>query len=286
MITCETPGQLREAVRYLAARGESYLLMGGGSNLLVSDAGFDGVVLRYASERPSIRRSAHEVTVAGSTALDALARDTVEQGLDGLMCCTGIPGTVGGAIVGNAGAWGRQVADRLVGVELMGGDGKTRIAAPGELGFAYRRSRLQEGGHIVVAARFALEPKPSEALREERVDILRERAERHPDLRVQPCNGSFFRNIEPTSAAGQRQAAGWFLERAGAKGMRVGGAKVFERHANIIVREPGCTAQDVYDLAQRMRAAVKAKFNIDLVREVRLLGAFRGAPPPPRARFY
>ena len=110
------------------------------------------------------------------------------------------------------------------------------------------------------------------ALLDERQGILDLRRSKHPDWRRIPTAGSFFRNIEPTSAAARRQAAGFFLEQAGAKAMRVGGARVFEKHANILVTEGECNAQDVRELARRLTAAVREKFGFTLVPEVRLLG--------------
>ena len=277
-VSCETPGQLIDVVKQ--SRGD-FFLMGGGSNLLVSDAGVDAPVIRYASERHRAERQGLEVVVPGSTMLDDLAAFAVEQGLDGLVCCTGIPGTVGGAIAGNAGAFGEQIGDRLVSVDLMDRRGNVRTAAPGELGFAYRRSSLQTTNDVVVAARLHLEPGDRDALARRRREIQEIRASKHPDWHVTPTAGSFFKNIEPTSKAERRQAAGWFLEQAGAKEMRVGGARVYEKHANIIVGGPGCKAADVLALSQIMANAVRGKFGFDLQREVRLIGFGRPEAVPP-----
>ena len=115
-------------------------------------------------------------------------------------------------------------------------------------------------------------------MRQEREEILKIRHEKHPNLKTHPCAGSFFRNIEPTSKAERRQAAGFFLEEAGVKFFRVGGACIFDKHANIIVKSNGCRSQDVYDLHLQMAKAVKEKFGIDLVREVRFVGEFQGRP--------
>ena len=109
-------------------------------------------------------------------------------------------------------------------------------------------------------------------LGKQRDEILDLRRQKHPDWRKQPTAGSFFKNIEPTSSAERRQAAGWFLDQAGAKDMRVGGARVFEKHANIIVAEDGCKARDVLELSRKMAESVKDKFGFDLVPEVRLIG--------------
>ncbi|MFH0953904.1 MAG: UDP-N-acetylmuramate dehydrogenase [Verrucomicrobiota bacterium] len=274
VVTCASSDQLALAVAELAKAQTDFSLIGGGSNLLVSDAGVDAVVVRYCSETPGIRREGDHLDVEGGTLLDDLALYSVRHGLDGLVHASGIPGTVGGGIAGNAGAFGKQIGDAVEFVQLLDRRGRRRIAEARELAFRYRSSRLHETGDIVVSARLRLHPGDRAQLQRQRDDILEQRRQKHPDWRTQPTAGSFFRNIEPTSAAGRRQAAGWFLEQAGAKEMRVGGARVFEKHANIIVAEPGCTAQDVLDLSRRMAAAVKEKFGLILVPEVRLLGRF------------
>lgn len=286
MVTCKAPMALIEVARQLAAAGEPYILIGGGSNLLVSDHGFDGTIVRYVRDFFKVVRSGELITVPGCTSLDALAEYTAQEGLEGLMCCTGIPGTVGGAIVGNAGAWGKQIADVLKSAILVSSSGDMGEAGPEDLGFSYRRSRLQETNTIVAGARFNLIKGDATRQLDERAEILKTRAEKHPDLSVDPCIGSIFRNIEPTSAADKRQAAGWFLEEAGVKGMKIGGAEIFEKHANIIVKRNGCTAQNVRDLIDQMKDAVRAKFDMELVREVRLLGSFEGEEDQPANRFF
>jgi len=254
--------------------GVAFTLIGGGSNLLVSDHGLDTMVIRYACGGAPVQVSGPLLDVGAGMSLDSLAAFSVEQGLAGLVYCSGIPGTVGGAIAGNAGAFGKQLGDHVVSVRVMDRTGAVREVEGGELRFAYRASRLQETGEIVVSARLRLEAGQGGVLRQERADILALRREKHPDWHTQPTAGSFFKNIEPTSAAGRRQAAGWFLEQAGAKEMAVGGARVFEKHANIIVAGEGCKARDVLDLSRKMEEAVRVMFGLVLQREVRVLGAF------------
>lgn len=278
LIECPTPQQLTQAISTLAKERIDFLLIGGGSNLLVSDEGIDKVVIRYLSDIPAIERNGDEINATGSTLLDQLAIFAAENGLEGLSYASGIYGTVGGAIVGNAGAFGRQVGDYLKSAVLMDKQGNTREAEAHQLGFSYRHSNLKETGEVVVSARFKLKKSHREDLLRERQEILDARKQKHPDVKTYPSAGSFFRNIEPTSSAGRRQAAGWFLEQAGAKEMRAGGATVFEKHANIIVRSGACTSQNVFDLASCMKQAVKEKFGFDLVREVRLVGKFKGMP--------
>ncbi len=212
--------------------------------------------------------------MSGDTLLDDLAVFTIEHEVGDLSYCTGIPGTVGGGITGNAGAFGRQMGDHLVSVELLGLDGKVRTVLHDELEFAYRHSKLKETGEIVLSATFNLLAAEKSVMQAERDRILEFRREHHPDWHKEPCAGSFFRNIEPTSAVERRKAAGYFLQEAGAHLFRVGGARLYEKHANIIVADKGCTAQDVWELSGKMAAAVKDKFGIELVREVRFLGKF------------
>lgn len=285
LISCQTPGDLKNAVAELHQKKQPFILIGGGSNLVVSDHGLDIAVIRYVSDTPLIERDGNDVLVSGSTELDALALFCVNEGLEGLNYTTGIPGTVGGAVVGNAGAWGKQVGDVLKSVTILENRGRlplnNRETSPISKNvdreyckFQYRHSHLKETGDIVVSVRFSLTQGDPVALAQERADILKKRAEKHPNLKTHPCAGSFFRNVEPTSKADRRQAAGWFLEEAGGKDLSVGGAQIFDKHANIIVKGPKCTAQDVHDLSVKMIGIVEKKFNFRLMREVRFVGKF------------
>ncbi|MCB9758119.1 MAG: UDP-N-acetylmuramate dehydrogenase [Candidatus Omnitrophica bacterium] len=276
LFLCSTPLQLEQTVACLVEKEIPFILIGGGSNLVVSDYGIDCAVIRYVSDIPLISHQKNEITVSGSTQLDQLALYAAQQGLEGLTFISGIPGTVGGAIVGNAGAFGKQVGDVLKSVTLLSADGKQSIALAEDLNFTYRNSRLKETGDIIVEAVFKVCPGQKNELINQRDEILKIRWQKHPDLKVYPCAGSFFRNIEPTSQAQRRQATGWFLEQAGGKNLAVGGAVIFPQHANIIVKTQGCTAQNVYDLAQQMAALVKKNYNLDIVREVRFVGKFDG----------
>ncbi|MFA5060179.1 MAG: UDP-N-acetylmuramate dehydrogenase [Candidatus Omnitrophota bacterium] len=276
LVSCQTPQQLEQTIRELLNRKLKFILIGSGSNLLVSDSGLDCVVVRFVSEKPLIELSGEKILVSSSTLLDDLALFAAQHSLEGLNCTTGIPGTVGGAIVGNAGAFGKQISDCLESIELLDEGGIKQTVFPSSLDFQYRHSNLKEANKIVLSACFKLIRGDKEKLLSERQEILKIRHEKHPDLMHYPCAGSFFKNIEPTSAAGRRQAAGWFLEQAGAKEMKVGGAVVYEKHANIIVKSSGCTSQNVYDLSRKMAEVVQKQFGFSLTREVRLVGEFSG----------
>lgn len=252
-----------------------FVVIGQGSNLLVADAGSDHAVLRYCAEGlPQIQFNGESVRVSGHTLLDDLAQATIQQGLGDLTFCCGIPGTVGGAICGNAGAFGRQIGDVVESVRLLAFDGSIRVATAAELVFSYRSSHLKKTGEIVLDAMLKLVPAEVKAMEQAREEIMLFRRSRHPDWRTMPCAGSVFRNIEPTSAADRRQAAGWFLEEAGARRLHVGQAHLFEKHANIIIANSGATARDVFELTEQMIGCVREKFGFDLIREIQLLGAF------------
>lgn len=286
VIACRTPDDLQRTVRALTEQGFPYILIGGGSNLVVSDQGLDCHVIRYFSEDPLIRMEGHRMCVAASTRLDDAVAYAAGHGWEGLNYASGIPGTVGGAVVGNAGAFGRQVGDVLASVLLIRPDGTTHRAAREELDFQYRHSALKESDEIVAEAEFELARADAAGLKKERAEILKIRSGKHPDLSQDPCAGSFFRNIEPTSKAGRRQAAGWFLDQAGGKALSCGGAVIYPKHANIIVKGPGCRAQDVYELSRMMARLAKEHFDLDLVREVRFVGDFTDVSARGHARIW
>ncbi len=274
LIECASPQELIQTIQRLKKENTPFLLIGGGSNLVVSDQGLNTTVIRYLSPTPLIERHDHDVTVSASTNLDDLALFCVDEGLEGLNYTTGIPGTVGGAVVGNAGAWGKQVGDVLKSAMILDDQAHVKSVNTDYFSFSYRHSRFKETSDIIISVTFALKAGDPIALAQERAEILKKRSEKHPHMATQPCAGSFFRNVEPSSKAGQRQASGWFLEEAGGKNLTVGGAYVFEKHANIIIKGPHATAQDVHDLHLKMMAVVQEKFGLQLVREVRFAGEF------------
>jgi UDP-N-acetylmuramate dehydrogenase len=275
LVECPDARSLALAATALRTANVPFLLIGGGSNLLASDEGFDGVVVRHASDAPAFRCEGEEVVASAAAPLDALAAFSVRQGLDGMLFASGIPGTLGGAVAGNAGAFGEDVSGRLVSVTVLDPDGKIREEDPSRFRFAYRHSEIPVQGAIVTEVRLRLAAADAGSLATERDRILALRAAKHPDWHCLPTAGSFFRNVEPTSSAGRRQAAGWFLEQAGAKSMTEGGARVYEKHANIVVKgAPDCTAADVDRLTCRMASAVKSLFDLTLVPEVRRIGRF------------
>ncbi len=278
LIECSDANTLQEIIARLRAHKADFLLMGFGSNILASDHGTRKIIVRYTSDKPLITRDGATVSADAATQLNDLVAYTLAQEFDGLLALSAIPGTVGGAIAGNAGAFGQQISDRLLSVTVLKPDGNIAVMNKNKIAFTYRDSPFKHNDDIILSATFNLTPCDDEALRARHDEILKERKFKLDFWRTTPCAGSFFRNIEPTSKAEKRQAAGWFLEQSGAKGLAINGARVYEEHANIITHDGNAKAQDVYDLSQKMAALVAAKYKIALVREVRLLGKFDNAP--------
>ncbi|HPB68930.1 MAG: UDP-N-acetylmuramate dehydrogenase [Candidatus Omnitrophica bacterium] len=273
LVECETPDQLRQAVLAFKAERQAFVLLGGGSNVVASDEGIADPVICYRSSVPLISRDGNVLIVSAGTLLDDLVQYCVREGLSGLSFASGIPGTVGGAVVGNAGAFGLQMSDVVSAVSIFDEKGQENALPPEECGFDYRHSRFKETDAILMSVIVQLEPGDPEVLEAQRQDILAQRRDKHPDYQQVPCAGSFFKNLPPSSPGGRRQAAGWFLDQAGVKGLRCGGAAVFPQHANIIIKaDSSCTARDVFDLSEKMAALVKEQFHITLSREVRFLG--------------
>jgi len=272
-----------EALRFqLLARehGLPLVALGGGSNILADDRGFCGLVLRLELDSFAVR--GHAVTAGAGLAFDALVERSLEAGLVGLEFASGIPGTVGGAVVGNAGCHGHEIGEFLREAVVLRPDGRIEMVTPASLQLAYRSSALKSSGDLLLEATLELRSGDVGVARQVRQEHLALRRRKHPWR--EPSAGSYFRNLPPASPEGRRQAAGELLDRAGVKGMRVGGAAVYERHANIIINTGGATCADVLALAARMKAAVRERFGVELQEEVRHL-PWRSAGDPDRPPF-
>lgn len=266
---CQTADQLESAMAKVSG---NFLVIGEGSNLLIADKGLPYPVIRYLSATPAVEISGTSVRVSGATLLRDFAAAMVDAGLAGATFATGIPGTVGGGVAGNAGAFGEQLGDILTEAELLFPSGEKRIVSPSAVEFSYRDSWLKHHDAILLWATFDLSAGDFNALKTHQTEIMKFRHERHPYWIDEPCAGSFFRNIEASSAAERRQAAGFFLEQAGAHEFTENQAYIFEKHANMIIAGAGAKSSDVKKLAARMQRAVLEKFGIELIPEVRFLG--------------
>ena len=263
--------QLCQALKVAHSSRIPFFILGGGSNLLISDKGFDGLVLRVKItgleliDKTSIRCGAGEE-------LMALVRFAAEHSLSGLEFASGIFGWVGGAIFGNAGAYGGEIKDVLSEITLVETDGTLKKVPPSYCQFAYRESLLKKTKEIVTRAVFTLTPGDKKHILDRVDEILKIRAGKHPV--TGRTAGSFFKNIpDPTQPYG-KLPAGKLLEEIGAKGMRVGGAAVYEKHANMIINTGTATSKDIRQLADILKEKVRKRFAIELEEEVIQVGDF------------
>ena len=242
-------------------------LMGEGSNILVADEGLEGVTIVNRVARIAWLQEG-SVAVSGGFSLDEFVRSAADIGWQGLEFAAGIPGSVGGGLVGGAGAFGSLLADFLLSATIIDTRGGICELSAGDLGISYRHSEARDRGDIILEARFqGLRRRNPQAIHTEIDRIKRERTSKHPGPDL-PSAGSFFKNLPPERPGGFRVPAGKYLDEAGVKGLRIGDAQVFERHANIIVNRGHATADDVNRLADEMATRVKMMHGIDLVREV------------------
>lgn len=244
--------------------------LGAGSNLLISDRGLPGLVICTRHLRFSqFDRETAQITAAAGEPLVRLAWRAAEQGLSGLEWAVGIPGTVGGAVVMNAGAHHSCAADVLLETQVLLEDGNAKILTPEQLGYSYRTSLLQSDRRLVMQATFQLQPghDPQELIALTRKHLT----QRHT---TQPYNfpscGSVFRNPEPYKA-------GWLIEQAGLKGHQLGGAQIAQLHANFILNRGGATASDIFQLIRLVQEQVERQWSIWLEPEVKMLGSFQAA---------
>jgi UDP-N-acetylmuramate dehydrogenase len=268
LATTRSPEEVVRAVRIAKEHGVPWALVGGGSNLLVADEGFAGVVVLVRAARVTIHGT--EIEAEAGADLGRLVASSAWAGLGDLSFAAGIPGTLGGAVAGNAGAWGRALGECVISVHLLRVATMESVEVPcAELGFEYRSSAVHRTGDVVLSARLGLEPADKKVLLKQIEDNVAKRALRLPDL---PSAGSFFRNLPPVRPGEPREPAGRLLESVGAKGLRVGDAGVTDKHANVIVNLGHARARDVLALATELERRVADKYGIKLVREVRVLG--------------
>jgi UDP-N-acetylmuramate dehydrogenase len=263
------------------ASGWPVMVIGGGTNLIVSDDGFRGVVLRYRASR--LTADGTSVSADAGAVLQDLVDFTVDRGLKGLETLAGIPGSVGAAVYGNAGAYGHSISERVVSVRFY--DGRAvRVFDNAACEFRYRESIFK--GHkewIVFSTELQLDGADSRMLRKTADDIVKIRSEKFPV--TMKCAGSIFKNLlldelpqrvaEQVPAAVVREGkipAAWFLEQAGAKGLQRGDIHVATYHANLIYNAGAGTAADLYSLIEELKQRVRERFGIEIEEEVQYVG--------------
>ena len=273
--------QLLDVVRLAKSQNIRFMVIGDGSNLLISRRGFDGLIIKNSVT--SIKSEGKVITVKMGTKLQALVDYTIKKGLAGMQNLAGIPGTVGGAICGNAGAYGQTISDYLV--RLKAFDGKKSLwFSKRECRFSYRESFIKNSHYVLLEAKFKVSDKqPQAMLKKQAEEILKARNNKYPKGIF--CPGSFFKNfpierigkkklnsIPPDKIVFGKLPAGYLLEAVGAKGAKRGKIKIADYHANLFINIGGGRPEDFYELAKLYKRKVAQKFGITLEPEVKLVG--------------
>jgi UDP-N-acetylmuramate dehydrogenase len=260
------------ALKLAHAHGIAVTLVGGGSNVLVADAGVRGLVIRTRGGEIA-KVGPQRVRADAATTINGLVRWTILHGCSGLEAWAGTPGTVGGAIFGNAHFGGRLIGDLVASVRLAARDGRVVEAARDAMAFGYDESRLQGTGEILLSADFLVTPGDPAALRRTARESLAFRKRTQP-LET-PSAGCIFQNPQrgrDQVPDGIPWSAGALVDRAGLKGAAIGGARVSPAHGNFIVNDGAATARDIRALIERCRTDVRARFGVDLREEIVYLG--------------
>jgi UDP-N-acetylmuramate dehydrogenase len=281
-IEVNTKEELTEALRFAEENSLPFLVIGGGSNLLISDQGFEGLIIKNSI--PGIKREGDNFRVSAGVSLQDLVDLTIEEGLDGIYKMTGVPGTVGGAIYGRAGAYGHSITDYLVEVTVYNPKTKeVKTLQKDQIKFGYRDSEFKINGLIILEAVFGPLPKKDQAeIKKEAGEIRAKREAKYTPGTLSP--GSFFKNViaedlppnilekvkEDITPFG-KIPAGRLIERVGGKGDKLGQIKIAENHGNTFINLGEGTADDFYNLAKKYFKLVKDEFNIELEPEVQLI---------------
>lgn len=264
LVIPRTAEELRAAVALLFEEGIRPVILGAGSNVLVGDCGIRGVVVKIGKGVDRVRIQGTAVLAEAGAGLPSLALRTARRGLAGLEFAAGIPGSVGGGVVMNAGAHGHAMDEIVEAVDVLTPEGPRRLA-PGEVEFGYRTTVLQARPWVVAAVSLRLRPEAPALVRARLEQWLAHRGATQPI--GSPSSGCIFRNPEGDHA-------GRLIEAVGGKGMAVGGARVSEIHANYIINQGGATAAEVLTLAGQVRQRLQERLGIALELEVKLLGEF------------
>lgn len=267
----ESVQMLQEVIALCRQYTVPYYIVGNGSNLLVSDRGVDGVVMKLAGEfeelilQEIVPEGVCNIAAGAGAMLSRLALAAGKKGFTGLEFAGGIPGTVGGAVLMNAGAYGGEIKDTLVAVDVMTKDGRVERVEAEKLCLSYRHSALMESGDIVLKAYFSLTIRPKIQILVIMDSYKKARQEKQP-LEF-PSAGSTFRR--PVG-----YFAGKLIQDAGLSGFRIGGAMVSTKHAGFIINGGDASSADIHELITHVRERVKEKFGVTLEPEVRYLGEF------------
>jgi UDP-N-acetylmuramate dehydrogenase len=261
----------------LLAREHSfpYFIIGGGYNLLFDDDGFRGLIIKNSVKGIKQMGKKAEIEALAGTSLRDLIQFSIDKGLSGFEFLAGIPGTVGGAVFSNAGAFGNSIGKFLKDAEILNRKGKRVKVKTDYFEFRYRHSVLSKKYDVFLRAVFELHQGAKEEIKARIEENLEKRKSNHPPEDA-ACAGSYFKN--PVLPDGRRVPAAHFLDKVGAKNMRVGGAAVYGGHANFIINKEKASAQDILRLARELKGRVRERFGVELEEEVIFLPARSSMP--------
>lgn len=265
LIKISDKGQLLKLIPYLQITGQEYFILGNGSNLLVGDRGYPGIIVKLDSGMGSVTVEGNRMIVPAGTLLSKAAAAAKDNGLTGMEFAAGIPGTVGGAIVMNAGAYGGEMKQIVESVEIMNHEGEILVLDNDTMEFGYRTSVIKNRSFIVLEAVFHLAEGKKEEINSKMEELAGMRREKQP-LEYASAGSTFKRP--------EGYFAGKLIMDAGLRGFSIGGAKVSEKHCGFIVNCGNATAADIKEVIEEVQQRVKEKFGVDLEREVIYLGEF------------
>lgn len=257
--------EVQQTVQICKEENLPYFILGNGSNLLVSDKGYRGAIIQLWKNFSDISVKDCCITAKAGALLSKVAAEALEEGLTGMEFASGIPGTIGGAVFMNAGAYGGEMKDIIKEVKVLDDQGEIRVLSNEEMKLGYRTSIVKEKGYTVLSAVLQLKKGDVSVIRETMEDLKNRRTSKQPlDM---PSAGSTFKRPEG-------YFAGKLIMDSGLRGFSVGGAQVSEKHCGFVVNKGGATAEDVTALIREVQRRVKEKFGVELETEVRFLGEF------------
>ncbi len=257
--------QIKQVLALCKQENMPYFILGNGSNLLVSDAGFEGVVIQIYKNMNQVQVNGEKITAQAGILLSQVAKKALENSLAGFEFASGIPGTLGGAVVMNAGAYGGELRDVLTSATVLTLDGEIKKLSVEDLKLGYRTSIVKEEGYIVLEAELKLTVGDKDAIQKRMDELKVQRVEKQP-LEFPSAGSTFKRPVG--------YFAGKLIQDAGLRGYQVGGAQVAEKHCGFVINRGNATAQDVVKLICDVQKIVFEKYQVRLETEIKFLGEF------------
>ncbi len=264
-ITPKTTEELKNSIKTLKDNNIEYIILGNGSNVLVGDKGIRGAVIMINDSFSDISFDGESVNAGAGVILSTLSKACMENSLTGLEFASGIPGTLGGAIYMNAGAYGGEMKDVVKSVCYLDDNGEIKTLSVDELLFGYRTSFFKNKSYVILNAKIDLKMGEKKKIKEEMAELTKKRVSKQP-LNF-PSAGSTFKRPEG-------YFAGALIEEAGLKGYRIGGASVSEKHAGFVVNDKDATSKDILNLIEHIKKTVYENSLVELEPEVKLIGEF------------